>query len=112
MLEREHELVGICCRVLCIRSGPSSGVHVYIQCSSADTEVSSADRRAGSGSWFGYPCQTPISPTLHSSTQAAGIRGPWREINLTCIDGRNFAQKLEAIVSCLMPDRTAVDTTI
>ena len=93
--------------MLCIRSGPASGVHVYVQSSSPDTDGCSAERRTGAGSWFGCPGQTPIY-----DSQAAGVRGPWREINLACTDGRNFAQKLEAIMSCLMPGRTAVDATV
>ena len=47
---------------------------------------------------------------LHKA-QAAGVGGPWREVNLAQTDGQNFAQKLEAIMSCLMPDRTIVDST-
>ena len=92
--------VDLRCRLLCIRSGPASGIHVYVQSSSPDTDGVSAERR------------TSYMPPTLQSTDAAGIRGPWREINLACTDGRNFAQKLEAIMSCLMPDRTAADATV
>jgi len=101
----------MCCRVLCIRSGASSGVHVYIQSSSSDCDVSTADRRTSASSWSGSLARTPVLPTLHKA-QAAGVGGPWREINLAQTDGQNFAQKLEAIMACLMPDRTTVDSTV
>jgi len=97
------------CRLLCIRSGPSSGVHVYMQSSSSSDSDSAtaADRPFSSGSWFAGLSRTP---TLHKS-QAAGVGGQWHEIDLARTDGRNFAQKLEAIMSCLMPNRTTVDAT-
>jgi len=95
----------LCCRLVCIRSGPSSGAHVYVQSSSsADTDTDIIDQRTGASS-------LGRTPSLHKS-QPAGVHGPWREINLALTDGRNFAQKLEAIMSCLMPDRTTVDATV
>ena len=64
-----------------------------------------------SGSRSGYSSRTAAIPALYK-TQAAWVGGPWREINLAQTDGRNFAQKLESIMSCLMPDRTTTDAAI
>ena len=95
-----------CCRVVCVRSGASSGVHVYVQSSSSDTDIAST----AAASWP-PPTQSSWTSALHKA-QTAGVGGPWREINLARTDGQNFAQKLEAILSCLMPDRTVADCSV
>jgi len=97
--------------MLCIRSGASSGVHVFVQSSSSDSDCGTVDRRTSSGSWFGGPGRTSVPPATHKA-EAAGAGGLWREIDLAHTDGRNFAQKLEAIMSCLMPNRTTVDASV
>ena len=97
--------------MLSIQSGPSRGVHVYVQDSLSKSDSGAAERRTSCGSWCGVPSRTAVLPTLHKA-QAAGVGGPWREINLAQTDGQNFAQKLEAVMSLLMPDRTTVDVMV
>jgi len=93
--------------MLCIRSGASTGVHVYVQSSLTDSP-----HLTGSGAAESFfVASSGQATTLHTARVGVTV-GAWIEINLARTDGRNFAQKLEAIMSCLMLPHTTVDATV
>ena len=67
-------------RIMAVRSGPNSGLHVYLKTDQQDLDPSTA---------------AIVDPKwLHLS-------GTFKEIELDTIDGRNFAAKLELLMSVI-----------
>jgi mediator of RNA polymerase II transcription subunit 17 len=95
-------------RVMCIRCGPASGLRVYVQhCSAVNGDKITATSPVSAGIVSNLWGQ--LSRTTAARPLSAALAEPWKAVNLSKVDGRNFVQKIETVMACLMPDRSASD---